>query len=48
MMYQQSQLRLTELETRMNLCNTQKVKKKPRPESSYTAGNIHNLKIVSY
>jgi hypothetical protein len=39
-MYQQSQQRLAELETRINLCNNQKVKKKPRPESSYTTGNI--------
>lgn len=38
MMYQQSQQRLAELETRINLCNNQKVKKKPRPESSYTTG----------
>lgn len=45
MMYQQSQQRLTELETRINLCNNQKVKKKPRPESSYTTGNIYD-KII--
>lgn len=40
MMYQQSQQRLVELETRINLCNTQKVKKKPRPESCYTPGTV--------
>lgn len=42
MMYQKSQQRLIDLETRMSLCSTQKVKKKPRPESSYTTGNILN------
>lgn len=38
LMYQQSQQRLVELETRINLCNNQKVKKKHRPETSYTPG----------
>lgn len=42
MMYQQSQNRIIELETRINLCNNQKVKKKPRPESSYTTGNSYH------
>lgn len=46
MMYQQSQQRLAELETRINLYNNQKVKKKPRPESSYTTGNIYDTNYI--
>lgn len=41
MMYQQNQQTLVELEARINLCHNQKVKKKPRPESSYTTGKAH-------
>ncbi|XP_025198040.1 FERM domain-containing protein 4B isoform X2 [Melanaphis sacchari] len=46
MMYQQSQSRIIELETRINLCNNQKVKKKPRPESSYTTDFVNNLSVT--
>ncbi|XP_022180573.1 FERM domain-containing protein 4A [Myzus persicae] len=46
MMYQQSQNRIIELETRINLCNNQKVKKKPRPESSYTTDFVNNHSVT--
>ncbi|XP_060847308.1 FERM domain-containing protein 4B [Rhopalosiphum padi] len=46
MMYQQSQSRIIELETRINLCNNQKVKKKPRPESSYTTDFVNNHSVT--
>ncbi|XP_050528698.1 uncharacterized protein LOC126898558 [Daktulosphaira vitifoliae] len=45
MMYQQSQQRLTELEARINMCQNQKVKKKPRPESSYTPDFANSLSL---
>ncbi|XP_050438417.1 FERM domain-containing protein 4B [Adelges cooleyi] len=45
MMYQQSQQRLTELEMRINLCHNQKVKKKPRPESSYIPDFTNNHSV---
>lgn len=47
-MYQQSQQRIIELETRISLCSNQKLKKKPRPESSFTPGNIIKYNYVLY
>lgn len=43
MMYQQNQQTLVDLEARINLCHNQKLKKKLRPESSYTTGNAYLL-----